>query len=344
MLKSSHTTLISILIGISICLFLHRNQFKSIERKTSQKVIEKSREEHVEKRQTNILPIFKFRDPPFLKLKINSTRSIVPIIVLSKASNIEARDAIRRTWAFAKVFVNSSVELRTIFLVGNDDSINERIRAEQNLFDDIVQVDLPDSNSYLSYKELAAMIWLKRSFNEFRFYFKTEDTVILNVDRFLHTLIPFVEQFAHRSLVIGWFGPDFFVQRGDYQKFLDALFPTSLFVFQYPMQLFYAITLSAIDQMLDALSHIEQIDVPGEFFLTGILRHKVGIEIENLAKSLPSEKYVLSSGFCSTSFKENPQILFCTSSLQNGRLLTSHEYFDAWNVLISNQTIYSQNR
>ena len=283
----------------------------------------------------SILSMIEFVNPPYLNLNFNAS-SIVPIIVLSKAAHIEVRDAIRRTWAFEQTYPNQSIQLRIFFLVGVDDYLTQRIGAEQRMFDDLIQVSIPEMNSFLAYKELAALLWVRLHLTNTSFYFKTEDDVILNTRAVVDQLLPTVARLAHRNLVIGWFGPEHTIRRGTYQVFLDARFPPTSTDVRYAMALLYAVTSQAADRMLDALSHVDQIDQPGDIFLTGFLRDAAQVQTENLAAST-SEMYTyeLANGGCKEAFEKNLRLLLCTSSLYEGAVYSVVEYFDAWNTLIN---------
>lgn len=283
----------------------------------------------------SVLSTIEFVNPPYLNLNIDAT-SIVPIMVLSKASHIEVRDAIRRTWAFEQIYPNQTKQVKIFFLVGIDDYVTQRIRAEQLMFDDIIQASVPEMNAFLAYKELAALLWVRLFLKNTSFYLKTEDDVILNTRAVIEQLIPTITRLAHRNLVIGWFGPEHAIQRGTYQIFLDALFPPTSLDLTYAMSLLYAVTSQAADRMLDALSHVDQIDQPGDIFLTGFLRDAAQVQTENLAtKTSDLYSYELANGACKEAFENNSRLLLCTSSLHEGVTHSVVEYFDAWNTLIN---------
>jgi hypothetical protein len=290
----------------------------------------------VQQRQSSdLLSLIDFVHSPYLDLKSFSS-STVPIVVLSKASNIEVRDAIRRTWAFEQLSCNHTKQIRVFFLVGTDDFTIERIRAEQLLFDDTIQVSIPDTNSFVAYKELAAMIWIRTYLSKSLYYFKAEDDIILNMRVFNEHLIPSIEPLADQHMIIGWFGPEHVITRQDYQPFLDALMPPVSMDFHYAMSLFYSVTSCAADRMLDALSHVDQIDQPGDIFLTGILRQSTHVQANGLERWAFQYRYDLANGQCRQAFEQNSRLLLCTSSLHTGKIKSIAEYFDAWNILLSN--------
>ena len=285
----------------------------------------------------SILSTIEFTNSPFLELDSLPT-NFVPIMVLSKAPNIEVRDAIRRTWGFYRPYRNNTLRIKIFFIVGTDDFMTHRIRMEQNVFDDVIQVTVPDMFSFSAYKELSAMMWIRSYLPKLSFYIKTEDDIILNMKVFVNRLLPLIEPVAHRQLVVGWLGSDHTIQRGAYQKFADAPIPTSDDEIKYAMDLLYVVTASAADNMLNELTNVELIEYPGDPFVTGILRDVANVSITDLGRSSERLAYELTNGECKGAFESRRDLLVCTSSLHFGSIRSMPEYFDAWSVIIDEKS------
>lgn len=279
------------------------------------------------------MSIIEFTNSPYLEFQVFPD-DVIPIMVLSNASNIEVRDAIRRTWGFYRPYRDNSLRIKVFFIVGTDDFMTQRIIMEQNVFDDVIQVTIPDIYTFSAYKELSAMIWVRSYLPEAPFYLKTEDDVILNMKLLVDQFLPTIESVAEQELVVGWFGSEHSVQRGTYQKFIDALVPTSTDELHYAMSLLYAVTASGADRMIESLRRVELIEYPGDPFVTGILRDVSHVQINNLATASDRLKYELANGDCKISFTRTPTLLLCTTSLHLGAIKSMSEYFDAWNILI----------
>lgn len=284
----------------------------------------------------NVLSMIHFSNSPFLDFDEFST-NFIPIMVLSKASNIEVRDAIRRTWGFDRMYRGNTLRIKIFFLVGTDDFITNRILMEQNVFEDVIQVSLPDMYTFSPYKELAAMMWVRKYLPDVDFYIKTDDDVILNMKLFVDEFLPVVEPISNQQLIVGWFGREHAVQRGSYQKFVDALIPASAGELSYAMSLFYAVTASGADRMMESLHDIDLIEYPGDPFVTGILRDAAHVLTTNLAAAADQLKYQLANGECKEALEKEPNLLLCTSSLHTGSSKSMPEYFDAWNYLIGEE-------
>ncbi|CAF2504610.1 unnamed protein product [Rotaria sp. Silwood2] len=285
------------------------------------------------KKRPGVMSFIEFNNSPYLVFQSLPT-NFVPIMVLSKAANIEVRDAIRRTWGFHRLYRNDTVRMKAFFIVGTDDFMTQRIVTEQNVFDDVIQITVPDMYSFSAYKELSAMVWVRSYLPNIPFYFKTEDDVIINTKILADQLLPVIESIANQKLIIGWFGSENTVQRGSYQKFVDAVMTQTNGDVQYAMSLLYAVTATGADRLIDTVSKIEHIDYPGDPFVTGILRDAAQVKMNNLAISSQNLKYELANGGCRRAFEKNRNLLLCTSSLHIGPIVSMTEYFEAWNVVI----------
>ena len=283
----------------------------------------------------SILASIEFLNPLYMDVNSTSSSTLVPIIVLSKASNMEQRDAIRRTWALDESYRNGTIKVKVIFLVGTDDYMIRRIRAEQTLFDDVVQVSVPEMNSFLAYKELSALLWVRAHLPDAQFYVKTEDDAMLNIQGVVNQLLPIIESVVEQSVVVGWFGPEHAMQRGTYQKFINAVLPPSSVDLNYAMGLLYAVTSKAADRILDVLSEVELAEYPGDPFVTGVLRNAANVESHELNTSMGNDRYATTRARCREAFERNPRLLLCTSLSYPGMTRPTIEYFDVWNTLLT---------
>ncbi|CAF0938438.1 unnamed protein product [Rotaria sp. Silwood1] len=284
-------------------------------------------------KRPGVMSFVEFTNSPYLVFQSLPT-NFIPIMILSKATNIEVRDAIRRTWGFYRSYRNDTLRMKVFFIVGIDDFMTQRIRTEQNVFDDVIQIAVPDMYSFSAYKELSAMVWVRSYLPNVPFYIKTEDDVIINTKILADRLLPLIESVANQKLIIGWFGSDNAIQRGSYQKYIDAVMTQTTGDVRYAMSLLYAVTAPAADRMIKTVSQIEHIDYPGDPFVTGILRDAAQVQTTNLATSAENFKYELANGKCRGAFEKNRNLLLCTSSLHVGPIVSMTEYFEAWNVVI----------
>ncbi|CAM4767986.1 unnamed protein product [Rotaria magnacalcarata] len=281
-----------------------------------------------------ILSLIEFYNSATIQFN-HSSSNVVPIIVLSNASNIEIRDAIRRTWAFNQSYESDTVSTIVYFLVAVDDFTQKRVIAEQMLFGDVIQVGLPEAHSFFAYKELSAMLWVRSNYPTSPLYIKTEDNVIMNMKNINNVVLPILNKVSNENLVISWFQSETSVPRGRYQKLINAVLPPLEIDLYYALSLFYAVTSKAIDYMIDALSHVDYIEHPGDPFVTGILRDAARVQMKDLSSAVNFYKYELGDGTCRATVENTSNLLFCTVA-ENIRLSRStQEYFDVWDMLIT---------
>lgn len=284
------------------------------------------------KAKKGVLSAIEFFNSETLILDFDSSK-IIPILVLSNASNIEIRDAVRRTWGFKQTYGKDMVPYKVFFLVGVEDFVERRIHAEQIIFGDVIQVSLPDIYSYFAYKELSAMVWVKTFLPQARYYIKTEDNTFMNMKIINNVLMPIIENSTNNQTILGWFNSEPILPRGSYQKLVNAILPPQEIELYYALSLFYVITTKAIDSMLEALSHIDFIEHPGDPFVTGVLRDAAHVQRKDFSIYIGHFRYELKDGACRQSIETNPYLLFCAVSEDIRITRSVQEYFDAWNML-----------
>lgn len=113
---------------------------------------------------------------------------ILLVYILSTSTNLERRDAIRRTWAKKQDYQQLN-EICFIFIVGlsnnnsNNNSnirLNGDIRREALLYRDIIQLNINESYQNVVYKEVGALKWSHIYASQIPFLFKTDDDLILD--------------------------------------------------------------------------------------------------------------------------------------------------------------------
>jgi hypothetical protein len=122
------------------------------------------------------------------------------IIIISKSESFKTRDAIRRTWGSGKNLGSySSIYIKVFFLIDFDDKLSYSIRLENNLFRDIIQVDLPQQYTLNTHRELSLFEWSFRFCRTAKFLFKTDDDVFINLILLVKFISPFLEKVTNNS-------------------------------------------------------------------------------------------------------------------------------------------------
>ena len=113
------------------------------------------------------------------------------IIIISKSDNYKTRDAIRRTWASGEnLGIYASINVKYFFLLDFDEKLSHHIRMENELFHDIIQVELPQQYTLVTYRVLSLFEWSFRFCRTAKYLFKTDDDIFVN----LILLLKFVGQ------------------------------------------------------------------------------------------------------------------------------------------------------
>ncbi|UJR21633.1 hypothetical protein I4U23_024710 [Adineta vaga] len=195
------------------------------------------------------------------------------------------------------------------------------------------------------------MLWMKKYLPNSPYYIKTEDDVIMNINVIINQFLPSMENYLKKNLVIGWFDREHNVDRGIYQRFINAVIPPSSIDLYYAMSSLYIVTSQAWNTLLDAIKSVENIQHPGDPFVTGILREAAHVEMKNLVTSTEYFKYEVGSGTCKDAFIRDPKLLLCTSpSLLSSTVTKTStisrsltEYFEVWNALFSKNVLRNEN-
>lgn len=101
------------------------------------------------------------------------------VVVCSAVANAAARRALRDTWLRDA----ASPAVRGLFLLGRtaNASLQEEVRAESELFGDIVQADFLDTYNNLTVKSVVLLKWVDRHCPHSRYVLKTDDDMYVNV-------------------------------------------------------------------------------------------------------------------------------------------------------------------
>ena len=94
-------------------------------------------------------------------------KGFVSFYFQSRPGSHENRRAIRKTWLKSEVWAKLKILIRPIFIIGKEDFL--WIQPEELIYDDILEIDVPESHYNLPMKDIA---WVRtkhisRSFNSF---------------------------------------------------------------------------------------------------------------------------------------------------------------------------------
>lgn len=124
------------------------------------------------------------------------------IIVISKPENYQTRDAIRRTWLSKKIQqIHSSMIIKYFFLLDFNDKLTHSIERENDLFQDIIQVDLPEQYTLVTNRVISIFEWSFRFCRTAKFLFKTDDDIFINSILLLKFVSPLINQTMNNSFI-----------------------------------------------------------------------------------------------------------------------------------------------
>jgi hypothetical protein len=125
------------------------------------------------------------------------------IIIFSKSEKYKTRDAIRRTWGSGKNLGNYSlIHVKFLFLIDFDEKLSNTIRMENDLFHDIIQVELPQQYTLVTHRVLSLFEWSFRYCRTAKYLFKTDDDIFINLILLLKFLSPLINKSLDKSFRI----------------------------------------------------------------------------------------------------------------------------------------------
>ncbi|CAF0932941.1 unnamed protein product [Rotaria sordida] len=247
------------------------------------------------------------------------------IIIISKSDNYKTRDAIRRTWGSGENLGNYSlINIKLFFLIDFDEKLSSNIRLENNLFHDIIQVELPPQYTLVTYRVLSIFEWSFRYCHRAKFLFKTDDDIFINLILLLKFISPLLEQNVNNSFrisdmdIYGYkhYHPGVFRQSNDHvgaryvvttDEFPCTHYPDFLSGFGYLIP----------KKARDALIYASYQDPNRPFrisdvYLTGILPDYLSLRRQPM-----SDYTIRYQGSCENFF-ENPKSFACAAGLHHG--------------------------
>ncbi|CAF0874565.1 unnamed protein product [Didymodactylos carnosus] len=290
----------------------------------------------------NIVERFLYNNPPNTKNPICSRTNraqginLLMILVLSRALNFDYRMAIRSTWG--RNIQRNGLQIQTVFFVGTDDSSQYAIRNEQVMFNDVVEVGIPENYPFVSHKELATLQWTRLFCPWTEFIFRADDDILL--DTFLltkyikHHLYNISEE---NDGIYGWFRFNNSVHRMDKWAVTRQEYPSKIYP-PYTFGIGYLMTNKTCLELVNAAKapHHAVIRI-GDVYITGILRELANVKYFDFIGLDYSYTFydVLP---CDDLFMDNPKLLICMSKLHVGIKGDPDEFFDVWDVILTRQS------
>ena len=204
--------------------------------------------------------------------KVCSDYQPISVFIHSAANYIERRQTLRNTWVSDLKYYKISV----YFVLGlsNNRTIEEIIRTESLIYEDILQFGFIDNYYNNTLKAISILRWINKFCRKPEFILKTDDDVMVNTKSILKNLdqfqtgisgIKFDRPQVERDKKSKWFMPEYYYPEPNYPFYLNG--PA------------YMMTNNITDRLLQELDsytgYVLDID---DMFITGIIAERAGIE------------------------------------------------------------------
>jgi len=195
------------------------------------------------------------------------------VMVITSPANFDARNAIRQTWGGFAVERGS----RLLFVVGRSPltEINDRIKEEDNQYEDILQAQFQDAYYNLTLKSLSIINWVADNCEKAKYVLKIDDDMFVN----MQLLIDFAETREFKNVIIGKIAKKWLPHRDSNSKWYV---PSSAYSGQvYPNFATgpaYLIHREAIPNLAKVIrSNTTKVIKLEDVFLAGIVAEKAGV-------------------------------------------------------------------
>jgi len=202
----------------------------------------------------------------------------VLVVVLSKFSNLDHRNAIRETWG--QRGSNDLDHFLLLFILGREtvQENNQKIKEESDAHGDIFQTGVQEDYRTVTKKLVSAFRWISENCRHFDYVVKVDDDVYLNRAKLNDHLLnqqntadiscPLCQYCKPiRDASSKWFVP--------YDQYPYDYYP------DYCFGPFYAMSFSNLNQIVTNLENVPYFDIE-DVFLTGLVAHKAQLHREHL--------------------------------------------------------------
>ncbi|CAF0768894.1 unnamed protein product [Adineta ricciae] len=224
----------------------------------------------------------------------SSTTPHAIIFVISKSSNFPSRLAIRRTWGDLSRLISierfAQLRLKLLFLLDIDEARMLSIKLEQAIYNDLIQVRLPEHYTLSTYRDMAILHWTETYCSQVLLTIKTDDDIFLNTFLLANVLTHIISNATSSSALI--YGIRF--RHARVVRYVDDLTSESVRYItthdEYPCAYYpdymsgfgYIITRNARLKLLSAFARHQKLISMSDVYITGILAEYMNIPRQHL--------------------------------------------------------------
>lgn len=202
----------------------------------------------------------------------NCSPCFLLILVASFHANLDARQAIRKSWGSLREYQGQIV--RTLFIFGSheDKNYNYQIQYEFKHYGDVMQADFVDGYRWLTNKTMAGLHWVQKFCPTAKFILKTDDDGFNVPQRFIDYLLAvgadrFIGGYCFTVMPDRRASSKFYVP---YSMYPDQYYPT------YCSGPGYVLSRSAAASILSLSADVAFLPME-DVFVTGVCRVVAGI-------------------------------------------------------------------
>lgn len=214
------------------------------------------------------------------------------MVVLSAVHHQEARLDIRKTWG--QYAMRKDVALAFMLGTTSDFCLNEKIKEENDLYNDIIRVNFVDTFYNLTLKTMSILMWTQKYCPKASFLLKVDDDVYINH----RILLPYIDKLdwnkraIYGSLIANYSimrdpKKRFYISREQYESNIpfDAILGPS-----------YLMPIHIVKALYEKAFEYKYIPVE-DIFITGIVAEK--LKIDRVSERLFDQNYFNKKTVCS---------------------------------------------
>lgn len=258
-------------------------------------------------RQTNPTTTSPPVNPHNFKFLINPTHTCKSknlkymIYVHSAPKNHKKRQMVRQTWGARSVLLKYN--MRIIFIMGlvDDKNTMARVKYESNTYNDIVVENFVDSYRNLTFKAIAGIKWVSRYCDNVTYVIKSDDDILIDMHALMEQMNSTeIRSYGTKNLIMcnQWVRMKVIRDKKSKWYISKDEFPDEYFP-PYCSGSVFIMSTDAVKRMYQASFDTSFFWVD-DFYLTGLLVKKIGIEHKRL-----NENYMLNARVALDKLKED---------------------------------------
>ena len=200
------------------------------------------------------------------------------ILVASYHANVNARQAIRRTWGGNRTYHGKNIKTLFIFGVHEDKNFQRQLHFEQDKYGDIIQGNFSDFYRSLTNKTMMGLKWVTKYCPKADYVLKSDDDAFNMPDRWIDFLVSirtphFIGGYCFTVMPDRWESSKFYIP---YTAYPDQYYPT------YCSGPGYVLSCTAVRSVVEVATDITFLHME-DVFVSGLARVAAGIQYTQIS-------------------------------------------------------------